>query len=120
MKKFLSILLTIAMIASMSIVSMAAEVTIADADALVTALGNAVNDGGTVKLITRELGDHILIIVEDTGVGFDPEKKKDDGRSHLGLENVKRRISMMSKGEMDIISAIGEGTIITLKLPKKL
>ena len=77
-------------------------------------------EGGTVRLITRELGDHILIIVEDTGVGFDPAKKKDDGRSHLGLENVKRRISVMSKGEMDIVSHAGQGTTITLKLPKEI
>jgi LytS/YehU family sensor histidine kinase len=77
-------------------------------------------DGGTVRLITRELGDHILIIVEDTGVGFNPEKQKNDGRTHLGLENVKRRISVMSKGEMLIESVKGEGTTISLELPKKL
>ena len=77
-------------------------------------------EGGTVRLITRELGDHILIIVEDTGVGFNPAEKKDDGRSHLGLENVRRRISVMSKGEMDIVSHAGQGTTITLKLPKEI
>ena len=75
-------------------------------------------EGGVVRLITRELGDHILIVVEDTGVGFNFKEKKDDGRSHLGLENVRRRISMMSKGEMDIATEPGEGTTITLKLPK--
>lgn len=77
-------------------------------------------EGGTVKLTTRELGDHILIMVEDTGVGFDPEKKKQDERSHLGLENVKRRISVMSKGNIEIDSVIGEGTVIKIELPKEL
>lgn len=77
-------------------------------------------EGGTVKLTTRELGDHILIMVEDTGVGFDPEKKKKDERSHLGLENVKRRISMMSKGNIEIDSVIGEGTVVKIELPKEL
>lgn len=77
-------------------------------------------EGGTVRLVTRELGDSILIIVEDTGVGFDPNHKNDDGRSHLGLENVKRRISMMSHGDIEIDSVIGEGTIIKIELPKEL
>jgi signal transduction histidine kinase len=53
-------------------------------------------------------------------VGFDPNHKKDDGRSHLGLENVKRRISMMSHGDIEIDSVIGEGTIIKIELPKEL
>ncbi len=77
-------------------------------------------EGGTVKLTTRELGDHILLLVEDDGVGFDTNVRRDDGRSHLGLENVKRRISEMSKGEMEISSEIGKGTSIALKLPKDL
>ena len=75
-------------------------------------------EGGMVKLVTRELGDHILIVVEDTGIGFDPEIKKHDGRSHLGLENVKRRVAMMSKGEMEIQSQPGEGTRISIRIPK--
>lgn len=77
-------------------------------------------EGGVVRLITRELGDHILVIVEDTGVGFNLQKKRDDGRSHLGLENVRRRISMMSKGEMNIATVAGEGTTISLKIPKQI
>lgn len=77
-------------------------------------------EGGTVKLITEDKGDHVQVIVSDDGVGFDPTMKKDDGRSHLGLENVRRRISGMSKGEMTVNTAPGEGTEIILTLPKEL
>ena len=75
-----------------------------------------------LEMICSDTGSSIyfLIIVEDTGVGFDPNHKKDDGRSHLGLENVKRRISMMSHGDIEIDSVIGEGTIIKIELPKEL
>ncbi|MBR1482979.1 MAG: hypothetical protein IJ598_08455 [Ruminococcus sp.] len=46
-------------------------------------------DGGTVKISTRETEKAYEVIVEDDGVGFDVNEKKNDGRSHVGMENTK-------------------------------
>jgi len=40
----------------------------------------------------------LLRYIEDDGVGFDTTQKKVDGRNHIGLENVKKRIEYMVQG----------------------
>lgn len=76
-------------------------------------------EGGTVKISTRETADCYEIKVEDTGVGFDAsDKKKDDGRSHIGVANTRQRIMGMCNGSLNIASKVGEGTTITILIPK--
>lgn len=72
----------------------------------------------TITISTREQEDHFEIIVADDGAGFDTAKPPDDDRIHVGVTNVKERIRMMSHGEMNIESSIGEGTVITIRIPK--
>ena len=77
-------------------------------------------DGGTVKISTRETESAFEVIITDDGVGFDPEKAvKDDGRSHVGMENTRRRVSEMCAGEVKIESAVGKGTTAAIILPKE-
>ena len=65
----------------------------------------------------------ILLIVYRRAV--DPVKRiqnaprKDDGRSHVGMENTRTRLKEMCKGEIRIESTVGEGTTATIILPKK-
>ena len=59
------------------------------------------------------------MIVEDDGVGFDVNEKKDDGRSHVGMENTKKRLHDMCGGEVVITSEIGKGTKARVILPKE-
>lgn len=87
---------------------------------------NAVNHGvgdkeggGSVIIRTRELEDHYEIIIEDDGVGFDDSKPKEDGRSHVGLSNVRERLELICKGKLIIKSEIGKGTIATIVIPKE-
>lgn len=76
--------------------------------------------GGTVTIATRETDDAYEVVIADDGVGFDmTAPKKDDGRSHVGMENTKRRIKEMCGGEVLIESAVGEGTTATVRLPKE-
>ena len=75
--------------------------------------------GGTLTIATRETADSYQVIVSDDGKGFDVNEVKDDGRSHIGMENVKRRLHDMCGGEVKIESVIGEGTVATVTLPKK-
>lgn len=76
--------------------------------------------GGTVTIATRETDDAYEVIISDDGVGFDPNaERKDDGRSHVGMENTKRRLRDMCGGEVRIESTVGEGTVATVVLPKE-
>ncbi len=76
-------------------------------------------DGGTVKISTRETDTVYEIIIEDDGVGFDVSEQKNDGRTHVGMENTKKRLHNMCGGEVRIASVVGEGTTATVILPKE-
>uniref|UniRef100_UPI00386B9530 sensor histidine kinase n=1 Tax=Ruminococcus sp. TaxID=41978 RepID=UPI00386B9530 len=76
--------------------------------------------GGTVTIATRETEKAYEVIVSDDGVGFDVNApQKEDGRSHVGMENTRRRLKEMCGGEVNIESTIGEGTVATVRLPKE-
>ena len=77
-------------------------------------------DGGTVMISTRETDDAFEVIVSDNGVGFDVNApKKDDGRSHVGTENTRKRLKEMCDAELIITSRVGEGTTARVIIPKK-
>ena len=75
-------------------------------------------DGGTVTIATRETEENFEIIVSDDGVGFDTSEVKNDGRSHVGMENTKRRLKDMCNADVVITSVIGEGTTARIIIPK--
>lgn len=55
----------------------------------------------------------IFITFEDDGAGFDPASFKNS--KGMGLENLKNRIAYL-KGQLEIISAPGEGTTVNIEL----
>ena len=59
--------------------------------------------------------DHITIMAEDNGVGFDKKKIN----SGIGLNNIKRRVTLYD-GKMKIDSQIGDGTTIIIDIPNKI
>ncbi|MBQ1691042.1 MAG: hypothetical protein II018_07225, partial [Firmicutes bacterium] len=79
-------------------------------------------EGGTVTLKTRQEGDRILVIVEDDGVGFDVEEFRERLRSgktdSAGLKNISFRLDRMLQASLDIESRKGEGTKVTISIPK--
>lgn len=76
-------------------------------------------EGGTVTIRTDETPDSWQVSVLDDGVGFDPGQVSQDGRSHVGIENVRKRLEMMCGGTLEIDTAPGVGTRATIKLPKE-
>lgn len=74
--------------------------------------------GGTVTLCTREYDDRFEVTVCDDGVGFDPEEVPKDGKLHIGIENIRQRLSVMCGGTLQIRSRIGEGTTAVVTIPK--
>jgi sensor histidine kinase YesM len=74
--------------------------------------------GGKVLISTLEDEKNYIVKVADTGCGFDPSVTKNDGKSHVGIENVRQRLSNMCEGSLTIESKIGEGTLATITIPK--
>lgn len=73
--------------------------------------------GGTVTISTCNTQADYVIVVSDDGVGFDPAGYE-DGRSHVGLNNVKKRVAMMCGGSLAIESRQNAGTCVTITIPK--
>ncbi len=79
---------------------------------------NKVSGGGTVLIASREKEDCFEITISDDGVGFETDQHQDDGKVHIGLENVRDRLSAMSNATMKVESTVGVGTVITVSIPK--
>lgn len=74
-------------------------------------------EGGTIKISTEKKGrDHIITIV-DNGIGFELDKALNDGRPHVGIQNVTERLKSTVKAEMEITSLIGIGTSVKIIIP---
>jgi signal transduction histidine kinase/FixJ family two-component response regulator len=87
----------------------------------------AMPEGGTLRLVTRALGDEVQIIFSDTGVGIPPENlkrifdpfftTKEVGQgTGLGL-SVSYGIVEQHGGTIEVESKVGAGTTFIVKLP---
>ena len=78
-------------------------------------LNNAIRHGKPdnidIQLVYSE--DELLLVIEDNGVGFNPDDTENKG---LGLRSIKTRVGAMS-GNLDIVSSKGKGTIISVVVP---
>lgn len=82
----------------------------------------------TINVDVKIEEDGFMIYITDNGDGINPEKlleinailnKNDNSSSHIGLYNVKKRISLLYGEDygLKIDSDDGEGTKVTIKLP---
>lgn len=76
-------------------------------------------EGGTVKITTYKTEKDYVIEIKDDGVGFDVDAKPNDGKTHVGLENVRSRLHSMSNGTLSVKSMIGVGTRVIVTIPIK-
>ena len=58
--------------------------------------------------------DHLSLLIEDDGIGFDKGKETDG----IGLQIINRRV-LLFDGEIEIDSEKGKGTTITIDIPYK-
>lgn len=77
------------------------------------------SEGGTITISTKETEGGILITIADDGAGFDMYHKKEDGRSHIGIDNVKNRLKAQCNGVLTIESQLGKGTVVTILIQNK-
>ncbi|MEW2461427.1 histidine kinase [Microbacterium sp. NPDC047426] len=81
--------------------------------------------GGEIRLTSRDDGTHTEILVEDDGVGMDPDglrsllTAREDG-SHVGLRNVDTRLRQLygSSGGLVVETNTGAGTLVRMRVPK--
>jgi two-component system sensor histidine kinase YesM len=84
-----------------------------------------------IKVTGMEYGADIIFTVEDNGRGMNEQElselkdlisgKKSNDRQHgFGMANVEKRIKMQygEKYGMTVESTFGEGTIVTVRIPK--
>lgn len=77
------------------------------------------DDGGTVTISTKRENGKIYVSVHDDGMGFDINEKKNDGKSHTGIDNTRQRLKLMMNADLVVESEIGVGTIATIILEDK-
>lgn len=77
------------------------------------------NAPGHITISTYKEEGKYKIVIEDDGVGFDMDKPhKNDGRSHVGMINVKERLKHMCNASMKIESSPGNGCRTEITIPE--
>lgn len=76
-------------------------------------------EGGTIKISTEKRGKDHIITISDNGIGFEMGKALNDGRTHVGIQNVKERLKTIVDAELEITSFIGIGTVVKIIIPEK-
>jgi signal transduction histidine kinase len=98
-------------------------------EAVTVVLMNAIEalpEGGTITVETREAGPHVLCTVHDDGVGLTPDAQRralepfftTKAGEHKGLGlNVAYGLLRRHGGDLEIAAALERGTVVTLRLP---
>ena len=72
---------------------------------------------GTVTIQTYSDDKDYIILVSDDGVGFEKDSMQ-DGKVHVGINNVEQRLSILCDGSLVIESTVGVGTTCTIRIPR--
>ncbi|MET3287751.1 UNVERIFIED_CONTAM: two-component system sensor histidine kinase ChiS [Brevibacillus sp. OAP136] len=81
-------------------------------------------EGGTVKVSVQSTAEHVVISVQDDGVGMDLKNRhaqpvERGAKAGVGLYNVERRLKAMYGCGLEINSTSGKGTSVTMRLRKE-
>jgi sensor histidine kinase YesM len=74
-------------------------------------------EGGTIRIASKREGNCYRITVTDDGIGFDADECMGDGKRHIGIDNVQRRLEMESGARLSITSRAGCGTTAVITIP---
>jgi signal transduction histidine kinase len=86
----------------------------------------ALPEGGSITVETREAGSHVLCTIRDDGVGLTPDAQRralepfftTKAGEHKGLGlNVAYGLLHRHGGDLEIAPAPERGTVVTLRLP---
>lgn len=71
-----------------------------------------------VSVLVERQPDHLSVVVEDDGIGFDPDRAlaRPPARGGLGLLGMRERVALVD-GTIQIESATGSGTAVFVRIP---
>lgn len=70
-----------------------------------------------VMISTNQTDRGVILQVIDNGCGFSMESQPDPGK-HIGIQNTRSRVAQMCGGTLTIESRAGNGTFVTIFLPR--
>lgn len=73
--------------------------------------------GGLLTICSEKQQGNAVISIRDNGVGFDPEAVPQGSGTHVGLNNVNKRLELQCAGSLQVNSSPGKGTEILVTLP---
>jgi signal transduction histidine kinase len=71
-------------------------------------------DAKNVWVTVKPIDDEVMLELRDDGVGFDTSAPAPEG--HFGLTMMRER-ALVAGGTIEVLSAVGEGTKITVQIP---
>ncbi|MGN1433113.1 MAG: sensor histidine kinase [Ruminococcus sp.] len=74
--------------------------------------------GGKITVSTYETDTDYCVCVKDNGVGFDKSAVYDK-KKHIGIQNIRERLSAMCGGNLTVDSTLGKGTTAVITIPKE-
>lgn len=77
-------------------------------------------NGGTVAISSCKNGDFYKVKIADDGVGFDVStlEEEESNNQHIGIKNVKDRLWIMCRGQLEVRSERGKGTSVIISIPE--
>ncbi len=72
-----------------------------------------------IRISTCDHPDRYEVMVTDDGPGYVDGVYPDDGRKHVGLINLRKRLSMMVDGVLEISGKHEMGTTAIIRIPKR-
>jgi len=81
--------------------------------------GVRIRKEGLVRVSTRSTEDFHESTIRDNGMGFDTLELDGAKGSHIGIRNVRKRLHTLCGGSLTISSVRGEGTTVTIRIPRK-
>jgi hypothetical protein len=72
------------------------------------------SDHISIHVKSEQLGGSARITIDDDGPGF---REVDDGRIHTGIQNVRDRLQLMSRGSLEIKNRPEGGTRVIISVP---
>src|SRR5574344_1085502 len=74
-------------------------------------------EGGTVTISAKKHGESAMVMIEDDGVGFNLDEKRQTTWVHSGIYNIRERLRIQCSGDLIITSTPGKVTKAVIMLP---
>ena len=74
--------------------------------------------GGVITIMTRETPEAERTAERRAGAGCRSGRPPEDEQKKLGLKSVRDRLTTMSGGRLEVASVPGQGTTVTISIPK--